>query len=94
MTKNDLIEKLSNDFNFATKYQLKQIVDSVFATLTTEIQDGKKITINGFGTFQMVDSPERNGRNPATGAAMVIPAHKRLKFKASSVFKEEAFSMA
>lgn len=94
MTKNDLIDQLAEKFNFVTKYQMKSVVDALFNDLSNAIQNGDKITINGFGSFQLVDTPERNGRNPHTGEALTIPAGKRLKFKASKLFKEEVYSPA
>ena len=46
-------------------------------------EGGGKLTLIGFGSFKVVQRPERNGRNPATGAALVIPAHETTRFKPS-----------
>ena len=51
------------------------------------IEDGK-VQIVGFGTFEVKERAEREGRNPATGQAMVIPATKTPKFKAGKALKD------
>lgn len=50
--------------------------------------NNKKVSISGFGYFQALDTKQRNGRNPSTGEAIVIPASKRVKFSAYTSLKE------
>ena len=47
------------------------------------------VSINGFGKFNVKASPEREGRNPATGEAMTIAASKTAKFKPSKTLKDQ-----
>ena len=42
----------------------------------------------GFGTFEVVERAEREGRNPQTGATMKIAASKSPKFKAGKALKD------
>ena len=42
----------------------------------------------GMVTFEAVEKPERQGRNPQTGEAVTIPARKAVKFKAAKALKE------
>jgi len=44
----------------------------------------KAVTLTGFGTFDVADQAGREGRNPATGAAIQIAARKRVRFKLGS----------
>lgn len=44
----------------------------------------KTIRLAGFGTFEVKEYPERTGINPNTKKSIVIPAQKRVKFKAAS----------
>ena len=42
----------------------------------------------GFGTFEVSERPEREGRNPQTGETMKIAASKAPKFKAGKALKD------
>ena len=53
-----------------------------------ELKKGEKIQLVGFGTFEGSERAERTGRNPQSGAEMVIPASKAPKFKAGKALKD------
>jgi len=53
-----------------------------------ELKKGEKIQLVGFGTFEVSERAERTGRNPQSGAEMVIPASKAPKFKAGKALKD------
>ena len=63
---------------------LKAFVD----TVETELKDGGKVQLVGFGTFEVSKRAARTGRNPQTGEAMDISASKSPKFKAGKAFKD------
>ena len=63
---------------------LKAFVDVV----AEELKKGEKIQLVGFGTFEVAERPEREGRNPSTGKAMKIAASKSPKFKAGKALKD------
>ncbi|HEX9950100.1 MAG TPA: HU family DNA-binding protein, partial [Thermodesulfobacteriota bacterium] len=52
------------------------------------LKAGDKITLTGFGTFQVSNRAPRKGRNPRTGAEIDIPAVKVPKFKCGKSFKD------
>lgn len=56
--------------------------------ITEELNKGEKVTLVGFGTFEVSERAERTGRNPQTGVEMVIPASKAPKFKAGKALKD------
>ena len=58
---------------------LKAFTDSV----TEELKKGGKVQLVGFGTFETVKRAAREGRNPATGKTMKIPATTVAKMKMS-----------
>lgn len=49
---------------------------------------GDKVHMVGFGTFDITERAERQGRNPATGEALTIQASKTPKFKAGKALKD------
>jgi DNA-binding protein HU-beta len=61
----------------------------VFTKSLAEIlKAGEKLSIVGFGTFEVVERAAREGRNPQTGESLMIKACKMPKFKPGKAFKE------
>ena len=75
----DLAEQLSSVHDLS-KADAKKIVEAVFADITDAVAKGDEVSINGFGKFKVKDSPERQGRNPATGEAITIAASRKISF--------------
>jgi len=67
----------------------RKIVDAVFVAVADAAAKGEEVSLNGFGKFKVKDSPEREGRNPATGEAMTIKASKKLTFTAAKAVKDK-----
>ena len=63
---------------------LKAFIDVVSA----DIKKGEKVQLVGFGTFEVVERKEREGRNPQSGETMKIAASKAPKFKAGKALKD------
>lgn len=70
----------------------KKDADAALKAFTEVIEEtlkaGDSIQLVGFGTFEVAERAERTGRNPQTGAEMVIPASKAPKFKAGKALKD------
>lgn len=71
-----------------TKSQAKAIVESVFKQIAEDARAGTETSIPGFGKFKVKDTPAREGRNPATGAAIKIAASKKLAFAPAKALKD------
>lgn len=71
-----------------TKSQAKAIVESVFKQITDDARAGSETSIPGSGKFKVKDTPAREGRNPATGAAIKIAASKKLAFAPAKALKD------
>ena len=56
--------------------------------MSEALAEDDKVTVPNFGTFQVTQRPAREGRNPATGAAITIAASKTVRFKVSKNLKE------
>jgi len=72
-----------------SKTDARKIVDAVFVAIADAAAQGEEISLNGFGKFKVKDSPEREGRNPATGEAMTIKASKKLTFTVAKAVKDK-----
>jgi DNA-binding protein HU-beta len=79
MNKKDLIEKVAGAANVSKK-DATNVVNALLEEIKTVLQSGEQITIVGFGSFKVVDRPEREARNPRTGEKIEVPASKVPKF--------------
>ncbi|MCI9093894.1 MAG: HU family DNA-binding protein [Coprobacillus sp.] len=87
MNKTELVEKVATSAGL-TKTQADAAVNAFVETLTDVLKAGDKITLKGFGTFEVRQRDARTGRNPRTGETMTIAASKVPAFKASSTLKK------
>ncbi|TCU52898.1 DNA-binding protein HU-beta [Novosphingobium sp. PhB57] len=88
MNNSDLADAIAADHGIA-KTDARKIVDAVFAAIGEAAAKGEEVSLNGFGKFKVKDSPEREGRNPATGEAMTIKASKKLTFTVAKAVKDK-----
>ncbi len=86
-TANDIADKIASEQNL-TKSQAKAIVDDVFNAISNAAASGTETSIPGFGKFKVKETPERDGRNPSTGATIKIAASKRLTFTPAKAMKD------
>jgi len=86
MNKKDIIKKVAENTGMTQK-DVTVIVDAFVDAVMDSIKDGK-VSISGFGTFEVVERAARIGRNPKTGMEIEIPASKSPKFKPAKAFKD------
>lgn len=87
MTKAELVVAIA-DASGMTNMQVKKALEATIKVMTDSLAQGKEVKLKGFGKFSVVEMKERTGRNPQTGAALVIPAQKRPDFNYSSALKK------
>ena len=63
---------------------VKAVTDSIVAAL----KNGEKVQLVGFGTFEVKERAEREGRNPKTGETIKIAASKSPAFSAGKGLKD------
>lgn len=86
MNKQQLISAMSENANMSKVYTekaLKAFID----TVTEELKNGGRVQLVGFGSFEVTERAERQGRNPATGETITIAASKSPRFKAGRSLK-------
>lgn len=71
-----------------TKKDSTAAVNAVFESIESNLADGNKVKILGFGNFEVRDRAARKGRNPQTGAEIQIAATKVPAFKAGKALKD------
>lgn len=87
MTKTDLVNVVAAEAQL-NKKQAEAAVNGVLAAITSALKDGDKVQLIGFGTFEVKESAEREGRNPKTGETITIAASKTPAFSAGKALKD------
>jgi len=89
MNKTELIEAVAASSK-TTKAQTAIMVNGLLDVIQKSLATGNNVQIIGFGTFSVAERASREGRNPATGKTMTIPAKKVVKFKPGKALSEAA----
>ncbi len=87
MNKVELIGAVASKSEISKK-DVEKVINAFTNVVADALVDGDKVQLVGFGTFEVVERAERQGRNPATGEAMTIAASKSPKFKAGKALKD------
>ena len=90
MNKAELIEAMAKSAKIeksVAEKGLNAFIDVVKAELANKKGD-RKVTLVGFGTFEVAERKARTGRNPLTGETIKIKASKSPKFKAGKALKD------
>ena len=87
MNKGELIDAVASAAGI-TKGQAGDAVNAVFSNIQGALVNNDKAAFVGFGTFSTSKRAAREGRNPATGKTIKIPAKTTVKFKAGSSFTD------
>lgn len=88
-TKKDIVERLVKDGNL-NPAQAERILNLTLEAVSDELTKGSgKVTLTGFGTFEVKERAARNGVNPATHEKIQIPASKTVGFHVSHVIKDK-----
>ena len=82
-----MIAAIAQEAEFSKK-DAEKALTAFMEIVTKELQKGEKVSLVGFGTFEVSKRAAREGRNPATNKTIKIPASKAPKFKAGKALKE------
>lgn len=86
--KADIVATVADQVEGLSKKQAAEAFDAIFSSITAHLAKGDRVSITGFGSFSVSERAARKGRNPATGAEIMIPASKNARFKAGKELKE------
>lgn len=86
MTKSDLVSAVAEKTGL-TKRAAGEAVEAMLDAVTGALKKGDRVTVTGFGTFEVRSRKARKGRNPQTGAELKIPATKAPAFRAGKALK-------
>lgn len=91
MNKSELVQALA-DSTGMTKADSQRAINALFDTddgiITNALQDGDRVQITGFGTFETRERKARMGRNPRTGEQIRIGPSTSPTFRAGKALKD------
>lgn len=88
MNKKDLVREIVARKSEYTMKEVNELLDVIISVIEDTLVKGDKVGITGFGTFEVSERAEREGRNPQTGETMTFTARKVPKFKPGKAFKD------
>lgn len=88
MAKKDLVKAVAEEAGI-TQAAADKAITATFDAILAGVLAGEKISLQGFGTFDLKESAAREGRNPATGAPLTIAAKKTVRFKFSKATEDK-----
>src|SRR5690606_37644366 len=86
MNKSELVEAVASATN-SSKAEAQANVDAVIDAITDALKKGDKVSLTGFGTFEVRNRAARTARNPQTGETIQVKASKAPAFKAGKGLK-------
>lgn len=86
MNKTELVAAVAAKADVSKK-DADAAVKAVFDAITEALADGEKVSLVGFGTFEVKTRAARSGKNPRTGEVIEIAETKIPSFKAGSALK-------
>ena len=87
LTKADLVQKVYKNHDNLTKAQATQAVEALLSTMKNCLSKGEDLLISGFGKFNVKDKNARRGRNPQTGAELILEPRRVITFKPSGILR-------
>jgi DNA-binding protein HU-beta len=87
MTQTEIVNQLA-DKSGLKKTEVKGLFDAIAELATKEVKKNGEFTLPGFGKLVKATRKAREGRNPATGAVIKIPAKTTVKFRLGKSMKD------
>ena len=81
MLKTELIQRVAGMNPHLRAGDAEKIVNTIFGEMIAAMARGDRVELRGIGIFTVRVRPSRPGRNPKTGAEVVVPERRVPHFK-------------
>jgi len=88
MTKSELVEMIAQQQEGVTRREAEVVVNTILSVIGDALAAGDHVELRGFGSFTTKPRQARVGRNPKTGAAVMVPAKVVPHFKPGKDLRE------
>src|SRR5919206_3469798 len=87
MTQSEVLNHFAEKFGMK-RSQVKELFDELANLASSEVKANGEFALPGFGKLVRSERKAREGRNPATGETIQIPAKTTLKFRVGKAMKD------
>lgn len=87
MTQSEVINHFAEKTEMK-RAQIKEFFEDLATLATSEVKSNGEFVLPGFGKLVRSERKAREGRNPATGETIHIPAKTTLKFRVGKAMKD------
>lgn len=87
LTQTEIVNSLAEKTGLK-KTEVKGFFDALAGLATSEVKSNGEFTLPGFGKLVKATRKAREGRNPATGKPIKIPAKTTVKFRLGKAMKD------
>jgi integration host factor subunit alpha len=88
LTKAQIVTSVQDELRLS-KSRSSEIIETVLEIIKKTLESGDDVLISGFGKFCVKEKKERRGRNPATGADLMLNPRKVVTFKCSGKLRDK-----
>ena len=87
MNKKQLVDHVAGELH-TSKARAAELVDTILDGIQVGLRRDRRVTISGFGTFEVKPRKARTGINPHTRQPMKIDAGYRVGFRVGKTLKQ------
>ena len=88
MNNKEFTSELAERLGYTIK-DTSELINSLLASMTQELEEGNMIAVQGFGSFEVKKKAERISINPASKQRMLVPPKLVLSYKPSNTLKDK-----
>jgi integration host factor subunit alpha len=82
-----MAKKIADECGFM-RGEAAEIVEKILDIIKNSLRQGEDVMISGFGKWTVKEKNSRRGRNPQTGAKLILDARKVVTWKYSPILKQ------
>lgn len=88
MNNKEFTSELAERLGYTIK-DTSELINSLLASMTQELEEGNMIVVQGFGSFEVKKKAERISINPASKQRMLVPPKLVLSYRPSNTLKDK-----
>jgi integration host factor subunit alpha len=88
LTKAQIADAIHQELGFPQN-RSAELLELLLELIKNKLENGEDVLVSGFGKFCVKSKKERRGRNPATGADMLLPGRRVISFRCSHLLRKK-----
>ena len=88
LTKAMIVDAIHEQLGYP-KNKSAELLETLLELMKSTLEKGEDVLISGFGKFCVKNKNQRRGRNPATGADMILDQRRVVTFRCSHLLREK-----